>query len=61
MRGLSHLVPPGGDHHGLQPLIGHSQVEGGQLSQLTGNPLYNLSVDPRYLVLNKKFRYSVMF
>ena len=56
MRGRPHLVPPGGDHHGLQPLVGHAQVEGGQLAQLTRHPVHNLSVDPRNLVLNTKFR-----
>ena len=45
------LVPPGGDDHGLQPLVGHAQVEGGQLAQLTGDSFNNLSVNLSNLVL----------
>ena len=50
---MPHLVAPRGDDHGLQPLVGHAQVEGGQLAQLTCDPLHNLSVDLGNLVLKQ--------
>ena len=56
--GQPHLVPPRGDDHGLQPLVGHAQVEGGQLAQLTGDAFHNLGVNLGNLVLKIEMLYK---
>jgi hypothetical protein len=56
------LFVPGGESHGLQPLVGHPQVEGLQVGgQLLRHALHNLRVDGRNLVLNSLAHKNVNF
>ena len=49
-----HLVAGGGEGHGLQPLVGDAEVEGGELAQLLGDPLHDLLVNLRHALLNQQ-------
>jgi hypothetical protein len=56
------LLVTGGESHGLQPLVGHPQVEGLQVGgQLLCHALHNLRVDGRNLVLNSSAHKNVNF
>ena len=53
-KNISYLVAGGGEGHGLQPLVGDAEVEGGELAQLLGDPLHDLLVNLRHALLNQQ-------